>query len=208
MTKINDVVSSSHFPADKISGIQGANFEIGFWHPFGPHGEETAEGIIARKRKEIQANDWTLWSFQYRTKDTLESWFKKIAAEAPNNVLVFCSGGVGARAPAGQTKYCEYYVPIGALKSETIPSGISVPHPMGGKIQKGSAFIVKNIIYPASYEEIPIEWLKDGKWQTRVLPTRPEYLIKPGRGQPMRKFRAILELKYPYLAEVGILPLL
>ena len=74
---------------------------------------------------------------------------------------------------------------------------------MGSKT-KGSAFIVEKVIYPVQYEAIPIEWLKDGQWRTGPLPTRPEYLIKVGHGEPMRKFRAVLELKAPYLAEVGV----
>ena len=119
------------------------------------------------------------------------------------NVFVFCSEGKGARDPVSERKYCNYYLPIGESVVKEIPIEIQIPHPMGKK-SKGSAFIVKNIIYPVDCETTTIEWLKEGKWQTAPLPTRPEYLIKSGRGQSMRKFRAILELQYPYLAEVGI----
>ena len=37
---------------------QGLKFEIGFWHPFGPHGGETPEQIINRKQNEIDENHW------------------------------------------------------------------------------------------------------------------------------------------------------
>ncbi len=176
-------------------------FEIGFWHPFGPHGGETPEEIIKRKRGEIGRNGWTLWSFQFR--NTLGPWYQEIEKIDPGNVLVFCSEGKGARDPIGERKYCSYYIPVGEVAPRKIPMGIQIPHPMGKKT-RGSAFIVKNIICPAVYEATPIVWLKGSGWQTAPLPTRPEYLIKPGQGQPMRRFRAVLELKWPYLAEVGI----
>lgn len=181
----------------KISDI----FEIGFWHPFGPHGGETPEQIINRKRKEISKNGWTLWSFQFRK--TLKSWHQEIMKTKPNKVLVFCSNGNGARDPLGNRKNCNYYVPINTTDPKKIPASVKIPHPMGKKT-KASAFIIKNIISPIQNEPIKIGWLKNGKWQTNKLPTRPEYLIKAGKGQPMRKFRAILELQYPYLAEVGL----
>jgi hypothetical protein len=182
-------------------GFEYRTFEIGFWHPFGPHAGESAEDIIERKRREIESNGWTLWSFQFR--NTLGLWRQKIEKMNPRNVLVFCSEGKGARDPKGDRKCCTYYVPVGEVGPKAIPSKIKVPHPMGDKT-KGSAFIVRNIIYPAQYEAISVEWLKDDQWQSRPLPTRPEYLIKCGQGLPMRKFRAVLELQTPYLAEVGV----
>ena len=46
--------------------IDDLKFQIGFWHPFGPHAGESAEEIITRKRHEIEKNSWTIWSFQFR----------------------------------------------------------------------------------------------------------------------------------------------
>jgi hypothetical protein len=176
-------------------------FKIGFWHPFGPHAGETHEEIIIRKRDEIKKNGWTLWSFQFR--NTLNLWYQEIQKNKPNNVLVFCSQGKGARDPISKCKKCDYFIPINKNKKVKIPATIEIPHPMGQKTQ-ASAFIVKNIIYPADYKITKIRWFKDKKWQTKPLPTRSEYLIKSGNGKPMRSIRAILELKYPYLAEVGV----
>ena len=182
--------------------FENLKFEIGFWHPFGPHAGETAEQIIKRKRIEISKNGWTLWSFQFR--NTLRTWFREIEKLKPDSVLVFCSQGNGARDPIGEPKHCNYYMPVDESVPKEIPVYIKVPHPMGQRT-KGSAFIVKNIIYPTKkYETTTIEWFKDGQWHTTELPTRPEYLIRPGNGAPMRPNRAILELEYPYLAEVGI----
>lgn len=80
---------------------------------------------------------------------------------------------------------------------------MKVPHPMKGKMNKGAAFIVKRIIYPDTNKSIPIEWYKKGKWEARELPTRPEYLIRRGKGAQMPAYSVILELRYPYLAVVG-----
>jgi hypothetical protein len=49
-----------------------ADFELGFWHPFGSHGRESPEDIISRKRSETDKNGWTLWSFQYRRPEALD----------------------------------------------------------------------------------------------------------------------------------------
>ncbi len=175
-------------------------FEIGFWHPFGPHAGESPEEIIERKKYEIKATGWTLWSFQFR--HTLDLWYAEIKKINPDHVVVFCSEGKGANDPKSNPKFCDYYRPINETVPIKIPPKIQIPHPLGKKI-KGSAFIVKNIIYPAYYEAMPIEWLKNGEWQTTLLPTRPEYLIKFGGGQPIKRFRAILELQSPYLAEIS-----
>lgn len=178
-----------------------SDFEIGFWHPFGSHAGETADKIIERKRKEIEKNGWTLWSFQFR--NTLLGWYREIRNVGPSSVPVFCSEGKGASDPTSDKKHCNYFRPVEESGRRPIPTSIEVPHPMGSKT-KGSAFIVENIIYPASFEPVKVEWLKNGEWQIAPLPTRPEYLIRPGNGTLMRGVRAILELRAPYLAEVGI----
>jgi hypothetical protein len=69
-------------------------FTIAFWHPFGPHGREMPDEIIARKRTEIEANGWTLWSFQHRL--ILDDWRKEIIASKANAVFVFAPT-VGSR---------------------------------------------------------------------------------------------------------------
>jgi hypothetical protein len=64
-------------------------FKIGFWHPFGQHGQESPESIIDRKREEIRLNGWTLWSFQHRR--TLEALRQEILAVGDPPIFVFCS---------------------------------------------------------------------------------------------------------------------
>jgi len=183
--------------------LQNSDFKIGFWHPFGPHAGETREEIIARKRKEIVKNGWTLWSFQHRPRATFDSWYKQIQIRRLKKVLVFCSNSEATFDPVSPPKLCTYYVPVNTLQSKAIPANIEVSHPMGGKTRSGSAFIVKRIIQPVSFGKVPIEWFSKGKWKKQPLPTRPEYLIRPGKGALMREVYAILELKHPYLVEVG-----
>jgi len=177
--------------------------EIGFWHPFGPHGGETAEQIIKRKKEEIEKNGWTLWSFQNR-KNTHNIWLKNIIENNPINILAFCSAGKGSQEPKGETKEYRHYKPAGEDSLKEIPSDILVLHPSNK--MEGSAFIVKNIIFPAGRSnKTNIEWLQiNGQWRNDRIPTRGEYLIKIGQGQPMGNYRAILELQYPYIAEVKI----
>lgn len=190
--------------------INGKKFDVGFWHPFGPHGvkkdgsPETAEEIITRKSNEIKLNGWTLWSFQYRK--TLGIWYQEISKLLPCNVFVFCSDSKSTKNPKGTCLACLFYTPINKNNRIQIPHRIYVPHPMGKKT-RGSAFIVKNIIYPITFEEDKIEWFRarDEQWQQNGLyPTRPEYLIRAGSGPSLRKYRAVLELKAPYLAEICV----
>jgi hypothetical protein len=179
-------------------------FTIGFWHPFGPHGGESPEEILTRKQKEIAENGWTLWSFQLRTNETLLAWYNIITA-GHHNVKVFCSEGKGTVEPKSDTKKCSHYRMVNEVSFSPIPEGIQVPHPLGSKGQ-ASAFVVENIIYPLdSIELCPVEWYKraDDSWKREKMPTRPEYLIRRGGDLNMRRYRAVLILKYPYLAVVG-----
>ncbi len=185
--------------------MKKVNLEIGFWHPFGDHGGESAESILKRKSGEIQRNKWTLWSFQYRTKETRDVWCKEIREKKPRKVLVFCSDGNGTKDAKSKKEDCSYYIPAGENTLMNIPSKIKVPHPMGKNL-KGSAFIVSKIYFPVDFTKISVDWFYSGKkkWQIDRSSTRGEHLIRIGHGKPMGKYRAVLELKYPYLAEVGI----
>src|SRR5208283_2876098 len=87
-----------------------AEFELAFWHPFGPHGRETPHEIIERKRTEIASNGWTLWFFQHRL--MLDDWHSQLSAASPHAVFVFCSDGRGAVDPARgkiATTNCQRY---------------------------------------------------------------------------------------------------
>lgn len=184
-------------------------FEIGFWHPFGPHGCETPDQIIDRKRGEIAANGWTLWSFQYRRPPVLEAWSHELLAAGTSVVLVFCSDSAGAVDPAEAgmpvgTTDCRSYRPVGQDEWQPWPKGVRVPHPFRRVRQEASAFIVRQIVYPVEPFTLPaVEWVSKGRWRQDRIPTRGEYLIRPGGTIPMRSVRAALELQAPYVALVS-----
>jgi hypothetical protein len=171
-------------------------FQIGFWHPFGPHAGESVEQILDRKSEEIKTNGWTLWSFQHRK--TLEAWHDEIVSNCPESVFVFCSAGKGSKVPTSNTMDSHSYRLVGENDWRRV-QGFRVPHHF--QYTLASAFIVHRIFYPLTKCELPtIEWFKDGAWQRRTLPTRPEYLIRRGGHLRMPRIRAVLKLKAPYLA--------
>jgi hypothetical protein len=85
-----------------------------------------------------------------------------------------------------------------------LPTAIPVPHPFRETHDQASAFVVQRVIHPVDARERPtLEWFaKDGSWRGDKLPTRGEYLIRPGAGAEMRRYRAVLVLRDPYLAVV------
>ena len=65
---------------------------------------------------------------------------------------------------------------------------------------------VAGLIHPVEAFALPaVEWLTEGQWRQDRIPTRGEYLIRPGEGQssiaPLSGL--CLELQAPYLALVG-----
>jgi hypothetical protein len=181
-------------------------FQFGFWHPFGQHGGEKPEHILERKKEEIKANGWTLWSFQWRRQAYLDAWCKQLArADA---VYVFCSDGQGAKDPPHSPSNCKSYRHVGDTTWNLIPEAIHVPHPFRRQQKEATAFKVEKIIYPVDLCVLPtVEWFwldDSGKdlWRQDAVPTRGEYLIKPGGGAKMRGYRAVLVLKKPYLVVV------
>jgi hypothetical protein len=179
------------------------NFEIAFWHPFGPHAGETKEQIIKRKRREIEKNGWTLWSFQFRP--MLRDWHNEILAAERNKVFAFCSEGRGSVDPAGKPTECRSYKFVGEKDNEwrPMPNGVRVPHPFRPGKKLASAFVVKAVIRPVEpIQRSAVEWfsLKKGPWCQSRVPSRGVYLIRPGGMVAMRKVYAVLELKPPYLA--------
>jgi hypothetical protein len=187
-----------------------SNFEIGFWHPFGPHGRESAEDIIERKRKEIETNGWTLWSFQNRK--NFDDWERELSTAKTDLVFVFCSEGRGAVDPArdgslSQPAQCKSFCFVGDTQWHPMPSGVSVPHPFRPGQNRASAFVVQRIIFPVEkFAPSNLEWFfqKNQLWDQREIPTRGEYLIRRGGTVRMRGVRAVLELKSPYLAIVAV----
>jgi hypothetical protein len=196
------------------------SFTLALWHTFGDHAGEPAANILARKGGEIARNGWTLWSF--RKMKMLDEWVRHLVSVEQPRVLVFCSarGGsdplrLGGKKSREKKKYdCQNYRLIGERTWQPVPGGVRVPHTfyVDDKEKVASAFVVRRIVYPVAGfrgSSISIEWLRsDGRWDSgpdpceHGLPTKGEFLIRPGGKGKMREVGAILELKSPYLAEV------
>jgi hypothetical protein len=189
------------------------DFKIGFWHTFGTHGNEPPKSIIERKEQEISRNEngWTLWSFQSRK--TLKAWREEIQRLGDPPVLVFCSHSPKAKNPASPTSCCTRYKFNVEDEWKTIPETVKVPHPFPPGKTDASAFIVQKIFAPGGVFSLPPpQWFSERKgcqWFSSDVPTRPgETMIRPGGNEQARtlRFCAVLELKAPYLAYVGVEP--
>jgi len=85
-----------------------------------------------------------------------------------------------------------------------MPSRVQVKHPFRPHKTLASAFVVRQIFYPGErFQSCAVEWLSaSGSWRSDALPTRGEYLIRPGGSVAMRRVYVVLELMPPYLAVV------
>ena len=170
-------------------------FQLGFWQPFGPHGNESREDILGRKNREISANNgWMVWSFQFRT--VIPLW-QQMLADAQLLCFVLCSDSPGAREPRGAITRCAEYRITEAAPWLRIPEAISVPHPFGRQRQ-ASAFVVEDIVRVAADQQprFGVEWFSKG-WRTESLPTRGEYLIRRPGASRLRRVFAVLRLRAP-----------
>jgi len=197
--------------------VDHAEFKLSFWHPFGPHAQESMEEIIERKRAEILANGWTLWSFTHRP--MLADWRRELLSATQDGVFAFCSEGKGAVDPVREGSPsraidCQHYrfVDSGA-EWLPMPSGVRVPHPFQpGRKKLASAFVVRRIICPVEpFQRPAVEWFSPhkGPWCQTKIPARGVYLIRPGGMIAMRSVSAVLDLRPPYLAvcsadEIGL----
>jgi hypothetical protein len=189
------------------------DFAVGFWHPFGNHGAhpdgrtEDTNSILARKAREVNANGWTLWSFNGHGK--LHLLLAELDKAVPGSVFALCSHSKSAMPPQGEVKWCKQYQSILGGDWQQIPEPISVPHPFGVG-GRAAAFKVKQVVEltPPELPPISIEWFstRTGQWSCNYLrdrkgyPPRPEQLIRRSDdGAPLRTVRAILELSSPFL---------
>ena len=195
-----------------MSDLSWENFELGFWHPFGPHSRETAEDIIHRKRRETERNGWTLWSFKYRTRETLDEWYRALSsAKQRGPVFVFCSRSCSSVDPAAKPGAraevidCKEYRLVGHDDAhwQPIPNLIRVPHSFNPGKTVVFAFVVRRVHHPIKpFQHPAVRWLSLGKWHEERPHTRLEFLIRRGGKIAMPDVSAVLELKPPYLAVV------
>jgi hypothetical protein len=176
-----------------------------FWHCFGVHAGESPEHILTRKHREITATGgWTLWSFSGKTFTTIEKWRSEIRKASPAHVFVLCSRSKNAVDPKGKPRLAKEFRVTEGSNWLAIPSAIKIPHPFGDRIT-ASAFKVSKVLQESDIK-LPdkYKWLcvGDNAWRDDNIPTRGEYLLRPGNGVPLRPICAILELRDPFVVEI------
>ena len=180
-----------------------SDFELGFWTTFGPHGGETPEQILERKDAEIASTGWTFWSFQHRTRSSIQNWANAIEVAKPKAVYVVCSKSPGAKDGQGAVRGCTEFLSPHSVLWEPIPPTIKIPHPFN-RTNSATAFVVKSIVRPEKLEQpsFAVEWFSENAWRADKVPTLGVYLIKPGGQFPLRNVGAVLELQPPYVVSV------
>lgn len=193
------------------------DFSIGFWHPFGPHGDENPEEILSRKAAEVSDNHSTLWSFKFFRQETLHLWASLIRSADASAVYVLCSDSKpqNSTLPSRVMEIAEEYKSIDDAGWKPIPNGIEVTfHPTGDGV--ATAFVVKQVIPlslehrqpPFLVERFSLEqksWRSDlgGKHEGALrLPTRNESLIKRGGKTAIPSVQAVLELTPPFVVAI------
>jgi hypothetical protein len=178
-------------------------FDIGFWHPFGPYTGLSTDQVLDWKASEVERNGWTFWSFVYSS--SADQWLD-LLAKAQGPVFALCSHSPGARDPdthRGTLLATHYrYLRDGAWQAMPDPGIMKVTNPfkrrglaLGFKV--GHVVELDPVVPPFG-----IEWYSKGdqRWRSDRLPPRGEFLIRRGGNVPPRPVCALLELAPPYLA--------
>ena len=188
-------------------------FEIGFKHPFGPHGNESPEHILKRKIDEVnnkKNKGFTLWSFQARDKEgTLKYWKNELDKYNGKTVRVFCKTCKGAKDAKSKKLLCTHYSEDFGNTWEKIPENIRIPHPK--RTNFACAFKVKKILEAKEKNKVHklgLRWLrvrdskieKAGSWSRKAY-GRGEVLISPDKKAKPKNLpiSAVLELESPYI---------
>lgn len=185
-------------------------FEVGFWHPFGPYTGLTTQQVLEWKHGETERYGWTFWSFAYSP--TADVWLRHLA-KAAGPVFALCSHSPGARDPDSHrgTLQATHHRDLDEKDWHAMPdpNEMKVTNPFKRR-GLALAFKVRRVV--TLNPEIPpftVEWYRkrDQRWRSDKLPTRGEFLIRRGGSTPLRAVGALLELVPPYLAvltrEVG-----
>jgi hypothetical protein len=69
-------------------------FELGFWHPFGPYTGLSTDEVLEWKGGEVERHGWTFWSFVYSSSADL--WLDLLAkAQSPVFALALIAPAPG-----------------------------------------------------------------------------------------------------------------
>jgi hypothetical protein len=179
------------------------DFEIGFWHPFGPYTGLSPDQVLAWKSGETERHGWTFWSFAYSA--SADAWIDALN-NATGPVFTLRSHSPNARDPdahRGTLLATHYRYPDdGEWQGMPAPEVTKVTNPFK---RRGLALAFKIRRVVALEPVVPpfgIEWYAKGeqRWRSDRLPTRGEFLIRRGGSVPPRPVRAVLELVPPYIA--------
>ena len=182
------------------------DFDMGFWHPFGPYAGLSAESILKWKSEEVERHGWTIWSF---ARSFPEHWVKQLEG-ATGTVKVLCSHSPNAQDPdpsATESLASHYRFHCDPLWTQMpMPEIMKVTNPFK-RSDRATGFRV-NRIEVFSEPVAPrfnIKWYckKDNDWRSiGKLPTRGEYLIRRGGEVALRNVRAALTLGRPYIVDI------
>jgi len=180
-------------------------FELGFWHPFGPYTGLSVPEIVRWKRDETERFGWTLWSFAYSP--SAQIWQDALTA-FDGAVFAFCSHSPAARDPdihQGQLLATQYrYIGESVWRSMPDPDQMKVTNPFKRR-GLALAFKVRRVVeIQPTIPPIQISWFlkRDRSWCSQPLPTRGEYLVRRGGACTLRRVSVLLELMPPYLTEL------
>ena len=180
-------------------------FELGFWHPFGPYTGLSVSEIVQWKRGEAERFGWTLWSFAYSP--SARVW-QEMLTGFDRPVFALCSDSPAARDPdihKGQLLAKQYrHIGESAWKTMPDPDQMKVTNPFKRR-GLSLAFKVRRVVeIQPTIPPIQITWFlkRDRSWCSQPLPTRGEYLVRRGGACNLRRVSVLLELMPPYLAEL------
>jgi hypothetical protein len=178
---------------------------VSFWHPVGPHGRESLESIVQRKRADTATHGFTYWSFAAARPERVFAWRKELAARGIRTCAAVCCGDtpVDPTTESTQVTWAKEY-------SEDLVSWRPMPHrmtsfhnPRGAGI--ASAFVVNEVAAPEARVARPTRWFRAANhaWEESRVPTRGQYLVEhPAESTKGQRVRLVLTLGDPFVVWV------
>jgi hypothetical protein len=166
--------------------------------------------ILTRKRREITAYGFTLWSFAPARAERVLAWRAELARSGQDRCAAVCCGASTADPYTGEapvvwaTEYSEDLVSWRPLPSKRMTS-YHRPATKDGLV--ASAFFTSWIDTPARARvERPREWFRaaDGEWELEAtVPTRGQYLVRrPALADRGSEVRVLLTVDSPFVVWV------
>ena len=178
-------------------------FQVGFWHPFGPYTGLTTQQVLDWKQEETVRHGWTFWSFAYSP--TADVWLRLLSRET-GPVFALCSHSPGAQDPDKNrgTLLATHHRELEEKEWHPMPDPdiMKVTNPFKRQ-GLALAFKVRRVVaFDPEAPPFSVEWYgkQENRWFSEKVPTRGEFLVRRGGSTPLRAVGALLELMPPYLA--------